>query len=269
MNQILNRNIRKNQKLSWFKIFSRTNRIRDSTVELNWTAVLSTHPESVESHVMQCISFETFWAPIISPYGFSTYLSWYWIATCSIHIYVWSGCFSKAYKTQATIIQDLFTSILLSKSPFSLETTGGNRLLPGYFLPLRLHKDLEGSLQSTDLVSNFVMRFQNNHILLLYRWEFWDNCSSHKTWILQKTLTLINPLQLCTPFPSSELSSCSCFGFPLGKGCSITTVPPWTARWIVISGRAAGNKAVSVVDSVDLTEFPWTWLGLFFSKSCF
>ena len=40
-----------------------------------------------------------------------------------------SDCFSKAYKPPATIIQDLFTSILLSKSPFSLETTLGNHLL--------------------------------------------------------------------------------------------------------------------------------------------
>ena len=221
------------------------------------------------SHLSHTSPGETFWAPIISPYGFSTYLSWYLTTTCSEQIYV-DQIVSQRPTKHKQLLYKTSSPVFFSLSHlFHWKLLLGTICFPGYFLPLRLHEDLEGSLQSTDLVSNFVTRFQNNHILLLYRWEVWDNCSSHKTWILQKTLTLINPLQLCTPFPSSELSSCSCFGFPLGKGCSITTVPPWTAWWIAISGRAAGSKAVSVVDSVDLTEFPWTWLGLFFSKSCF
>ena len=70
--------------------------------------------ESFESHVTRWdflssdnFSLRLFYVPfLVLDYDlFWTYLRW-------------SDCFSKAYKTQATIIQDLFTSILLSKSPF-------------------------------------------------------------------------------------------------------------------------------------------------------
>ena len=222
------------------------------------------------SHLSHTSPGETFWAPIISPYGFSTYLSWYWTTTCSEHIYV-DQIVSQRPTKHKQLLYKTSSPVFFSLSHlFHWKLLLGTICFPGYFLPLRLHEDLEGSLQSTDLVSNFVTRFQNNHILLLYRWEVWDNCSSHKTWILQKTLTLPSTLYNSTSlFLHLSFLPALASDFLWAKVAPSLQCLLWTARWIAISGRATGNKAVSVVDGVDLTEFPWTWLGLSFSKSCF